>query len=97
MTSSLGFSMSSQKGWAASMSCAISDGAGSQTTSPPWSIQLRTAADYANPPVVPRTAAAQRHELAFGLVGVAGFEPVVTEPDWRTAVLRKLLAHANLS
>ena len=34
MISSVGFSMSSQKGWPASMSCVISDGDGSQTTSP---------------------------------------------------------------
>jgi hypothetical protein len=44
---SVGSSMASQKGWPAPMSCAISDGDGSQTTSPDRSIQLRTAADYA--------------------------------------------------
>ena len=45
--SSVGSSISSQKGWPASTACAINDEDGSQTTSPERSIQLRTAADYA--------------------------------------------------
>ena len=49
MASSVGFSMSSQKGWPASMSSAISDAEGSQTTSPALSIQLRTGRRLRDP------------------------------------------------
>ncbi len=41
MTSSVGSSISSQKGWPAATSCATSDGEGSRTISPASSIQLR--------------------------------------------------------